>query len=258
MTGSISGDKVLIVPNYTENEAKKLRSKDKKVRDSVKTPIAYYFQAMEVNYTPQRTKYEEFESAQGKIMIEKACDEYAKLSLSVAVYQTMQTQTTTAILDSSYPKAKTPTRSALSPPKNLVTDGIDLGDLTGTGRNADAWGTTHDFIELRRGFFDYLIGRPLTLVSALFPPIPVAYITDLSYSMGEGEEEAVWEIEFSSVTTSADTTSGVSSGTTSTPSTSKTAPITVSATITKGSNVVDMTITKTGSTANNIIVTNKG
>ena len=60
---------------------------------------------------------------------------------------------------------------------------------------------TDEYIEVRSNFFNDLSGRPLTIVSALFPPIPACYMTDCSYNIGEGEEEASYSVTFSEVTT---------------------------------------------------------
>ena len=56
---------------------------------------------------------------------------------------------------------------------------------------------TEQFIELRNNFFADLDRRPLTIISALFPPIPVAYMTECNYNIGEGEEEASYSVTFS-------------------------------------------------------------
>lgn len=196
MSETISRDRILIVPNYTDAEIKLL--KDSKKRKQVKPLISYYFQCMDLEFKPRRKNYEEFNSSQGKILIEKACDEFPTLEISVSVYQQMSVSTDKVTLSSN--AKPSPVRTALSTPGYLLNEkSIDTSTLTGTGNNDDAWGTNPDFIELRRGFFDYLIGRPLTIVSALHPPMSVAFITDLSYSMGEGQEDATYKITFSEV-----------------------------------------------------------
>ena len=70
---------------------------------------------------------------------------------------------------------------------------------TDLGHFIDPADFTDSYIEIRRGFFDKYIGRPLTLVSDLFPIISVCYITDLSYNIDEGEEEAKYSITFREV-----------------------------------------------------------
>ena len=59
---------------------------------------------------------------------------------------------------------------------------------------------TEEYIEVRNNFFSDLDKRPLTIVSALFPPMPVAYMTECNYNIGEGEEEATYSVTFSEVT----------------------------------------------------------
>ena len=49
---------------------------------------------------------------------------------------------------------------------------------------------------MRNGFFDDLYGRPLTIVSPLFPAMPVAYLTEATYNINEGEEEATYNVTF--------------------------------------------------------------
>ena len=60
---------------------------------------------------------------------------------------------------------------------------------------------TDKYIQVRSDFFKELKGRPLTLVSPLFDPIPVAYITEYEYSINEGEEEAAYSVTFQEVAT---------------------------------------------------------
>ena len=59
---------------------------------------------------------------------------------------------------------------------------------------------TDKYIEVRNNFFNDLYRRPLTIVSSLFPPMPVAYLTECNYNIGEGEEEATYSVTFSEVT----------------------------------------------------------
>lgn len=192
-TERVVADRVLIVPNYTPAETELLR--DEKTADSVKPPISYYFQCAEVSYTPGIPQYEEFESAQGLIMIEKACNSSSELELSIYVHQMMYAQTDKLQLGTD---KTSDVRSTLSLDRwdTTTREYVNPMELSGTGNNEDAWATTPDFIELRRGFFDYLYGRPLTIVSALFPPMPVAYLQDIEYQIDEGEEFAVYEVTF--------------------------------------------------------------
>ena len=50
------------------------------------------------------------------------------------------------------------------------------------------------FVELRKSFFDNLQGRPLTVISPLFPTIVVGYTTECDYKDRGGEEETAWSI----------------------------------------------------------------
>ena len=60
---------------------------------------------------------------------------------------------------------------------------------------------TDEFIEVRSNFFKDLDGRPLTLISPLFEPISVCHITDYSYNIAEGEEEASYSVTFQEANT---------------------------------------------------------
>ena len=84
-----------------------------------------------------------------------------------------------------------------------VTDNsIDEGDRDG-GMYVSKWVRpekfTDEYIEIRNNFFQDLDKRPLTIISALFPPMPVAYMTECNYNIGEGEEEASYSVTFSEV-----------------------------------------------------------
>ena len=151
-------------------------------------PPAMYFNVRNVEYTPHGKDYEEFNSAEGLILLEKACDRYAEVQLEVLVHQRLSSVTGTVTLD----KEK---RDTL----------VHIEDFT-TGSDSDGtilWSYPEhyndQFIELRRSFFDNLVGRPLTVVSSLFPAIPVGYMTECDYSIGEGEEESAWSITIKEV-----------------------------------------------------------
>ena len=209
---------VLIVPGYTDaellqnanassgknkNSTNKSYSKDHLTNTTTKEttannkanstakaalPPAMYFNVRNVEYTPHGKDYEEFNSAEGLILLEKACDRYAEVQLEVLVHQRLSSVTGTVTLD----KEK---RDTL----------VHIEDFT-TGSDSDGtilWSYPEhyndQFIELRRSFFDNLVGRPLTVVSSLFPAIPVGYMTECDYSIGEGEEESAWSITIKEV-----------------------------------------------------------
>ena len=82
-----------------------------------------------------------------------------------------------------------------------VTDNsIDEGDRDDgiyTSRWVRPEEFTEEYIELRNNCFEDLNHRPLTIISALFPPMPVAYMTSCDYNKEEGEEEASYSVVFS-------------------------------------------------------------
>lgn len=157
----------------------------------VEKPKALLFSPTSVDYTPHRKDYEEFNSADGLILIEKACDQFAELQLSLDVHQAMRIQENGTIELSSDDKR----------PIDIITEGAPtiLDPATELGHFIDPAEFTDSYVEIRRGFFDKYIGRPLTLVSDLFPTIAVCYITDISYNINEGEEQAEYSITFREV-----------------------------------------------------------
>lgn len=171
------------------NESSASTATEAKVK--VDKPKALLFSPTDVDYTPHRKDYEEFNSADGLILIEKACDQFAELQISLSVHQAMRIQENGTIELSSDDKR----------PIDIITSGAPtvMDPQTELGHFMDPAGFTDSYIEIRRGFFDRFIGRPLTLVSDLFPTMPVCYITDLSYNIPEGEETAEWSVTFREV-----------------------------------------------------------
>lgn len=157
----------------------------------VEKPKALLFSPESVDYTPHRKDYEEFNSADGLILIEKACDQFAELQLSLSVHQAMRIQENGTIELSADDKR----------PIDIITEGAPtvLDPDTELGHFMDPADFTDSFIEIRRSFFDKYMGRPLTLVSDLFPTIAVCYITDIQYNINEGEEHAEYSITFREV-----------------------------------------------------------
>ena len=157
----------------------------------VEKPKALLFSPETVEYTPHRKDYEEFNSADGLILIEKACDQFAELELSLSVHQAMRIQENGTIELSADDKR----------PIDIITEGAPtiLDTETELGHFMDPADFTDSYIEIRRGFFDRYMNRPLTLVSDLFPTIAVCYLTDISYNINEGEEQAEYSITFREV-----------------------------------------------------------
>ena len=157
----------------------------------VEKPKALLFSPEAVEYTPHRKDYEEFNSADGLILIEKACDQFAELQLSLSVHQAMRIQENGTIELSADDKR----------PIDIITEGAPtvLDPDTKLGHFMDPIDFTDSFVEIRRSFFDKYMGRPLTLVSDLFPTIAVCYITDIQYNINEGEEQAEYSITFREV-----------------------------------------------------------
>lgn len=160
-------------------------------KKKVSKPKALLFSPESVEYTPHRTDYEEFNSAEGLILIEKACDQFAELQLSLSVHQAMRIQENGTLELSKDDKR----------PIDIISEGAPtaLDSETKLGHFLDPADFTDSYIRIREGFFDNYIGCPLTLISDLFPTIPVCYISDLNYNINEGEESAEYSITFREV-----------------------------------------------------------
>lgn len=185
----INNDRVLIIPGFTDQEILQNSSKDKK-KKKVTEPAAFYFSVDNVQYTPHIASYEDFNSAQGLIKVEKSCDRYAEVEMDILVHQNLSDQKGNILIDKKTREAR------LRVDDNSIEEG-DRDDGIYTNRWVRPEEFTEKYIELRNNFFNDLNHRPLTIISALFPPIPVAYMTDCSYNIGEGEEEASYSVTFS-------------------------------------------------------------
>ena len=184
----INNDRVLIVPGFTDEEVLKNASKDKSKK--ITEPDALYFSVDSVHYTPHIASYEDFNSAQGLIKVEKACDQYAEVEMNILVHQNLSDQKGNILIDKQTREAR------LRVTDNSIDEG-DRDDGIYTSRWVRPEEFTEEYIELRNNFFEDLNHRPLTIISALFPPMPVAYMTSCDYNIGEGEEEASYSVVFS-------------------------------------------------------------
>lgn len=184
---AINNDKVLIVPGFTDTEL--LQKSDKKNKTKVETPTSFFFEVHNVKYTPHIKSYEEFNSSEGLILIEKACDQYAEVEMDIIVNQQISNAKGNILIDKE-------TREA----RLRVTDSSTLTKDVEDGIEVSRWVTpeefTEEFLQIRDAFFEDLYGRPLTIVSPLFPPMPVAYLTECSYNIEEGSEEASYSVTF--------------------------------------------------------------
>lgn len=202
----INTDKVLIVPGYTDAEILKNQEKNKKNKKnssknnektasnmSIAPPAAFYFEVQNVQYTPHIASYEEFNSAEGVIRLEKACDRFAEVEMDVFVHQNISDQKGQIMIDKE-------TREARLRVNDISIEEGDRDNGIYVKRFVRPEEFTEKYIEVRNNFFQDLNQRPLTIVSSLFPPIPACYMTECSYNIGEGEEEATYSVTFSEVT----------------------------------------------------------
>lgn len=190
----INADKVLIVPGYTDEEILKNANKNKKKNNTkISPPAAFYFQVQNVQYTPHIASYEDFNSAQGLIKLEKACDRFAEVEMDVFVHQNISDQKGKIMIDKE-------TREARLRVNDISIEEGDRDDGIYVNRFVRPEEFTDKYIEVRNNFFNDLNQRPLTIISSLFPPLPIAYMTECSYNIGEGEEEATYSVTFSEVT----------------------------------------------------------
>ena len=190
----INADKVLIVPGYTDKEILRNQEKGKKITNTkISPPAAFYFEVRNVQYTPHIASYEDFNSAQGLIKLEKACDRFAEVEMDVFVHQNISDQKGKIMIDKE-------TREARLRVTDIAIEDGDRDDGIYVSRFVRPTEFTEKYIEVRNNFFQDLNQRPLTIVSALFPPMPVAYMTECTYNIPEGEEEASYSVTFSEVT----------------------------------------------------------
>lgn len=183
----LNNDKVLIVPGFTDEEI--LENSKRKASNRITEPGALYFEVQNVSYTPNIASYEDFNSAQGLIKIEKACDRFAEVEMDVLVHQNISDQKGQILIDKQ-------TREARLRVNDITIEEGDRDDGIYVSRFVRPEEFTEEYIEVRNNFFKDLNRRPCTIISALFPPIPVAYLTECSYNIGEGEEEASYSVTF--------------------------------------------------------------
>lgn len=189
----IHSDKVLIIPGYTDEEVLLNTGKKNKSPTKITPPAAFYFEVENVQYSPNIASYEDFNSAQGLIKVEKACDRFAEVEMNILVHQNISDQKGKIMIDKQTREAR------LRVTDNSIEEG-DRDDGIYTSRFVRPEEFTDEYIEVRNNFFQDLNRRPLTIVSALFPPMPVAYMTECNYNIGAGEEEASYSVTFSEVT----------------------------------------------------------
>lgn len=188
----INNDKVLIVPGYTDKEILENSSKKKKNKAKLSPPAAFYFEVQNVQYTPRIASYEDFNSAHGLIKLEKACDRFAEVEMDVFVHQNISNQKGKIMIDKE-------TREARLRVNDISIDEGSRDDGIYVSRFVRPEEFTEEYIEVRNNFFNDLYQRPLTIVSSLFPPMIAAYMTECSYNIGEGEEEATYSVTFGEV-----------------------------------------------------------
>lgn len=193
----VNADKVLIIPGYTDEEILKQKQKDKKTgkKTKIEEPAAFYFEVQNVQYTPHIASYEDFNSAHGLIKLEKACDRFAEVEMNILVHQNISDQKGKIMIDKKTKEAR------LRVTDNSIEEG-NRDDGMYVSRWVRPEKFTDEYIEIRNNFFQDLDKRPLTIISALFPPMPVAYMTECNYTIGEGEEEASYSVTFSEVSAS--------------------------------------------------------
>jgi len=76
-------EKYCYYPGYNAQEVELLA--DEKKKKTVKEPMKFYFNVTNADVEPHMKDYENFESAQGLIKIEKACDKFGDQHLRVRI-----------------------------------------------------------------------------------------------------------------------------------------------------------------------------
>lgn len=191
MDYAINNDRVLIVPGFTDEEI--LRQSDANNKEKVEQPVSLFFECNNVQYTPHIKSYEEFPSAEGLILMEKNCDRFAEVEMDILVHQQISNTKGSILIDKETREAR------LRVNDNSIVDDNDNPDQLYISRWVRPEEFTEEFLEIRGGFFQDLYGRPLTIVSPLFPPMPVAYLTEAQYNIDSGTEEASYNVTFREV-----------------------------------------------------------
>ena len=186
--------KVLIVPGYTDQELL-LKSK-KKTKSQVQEPTSFLFEARNIEVMPHRKSYEEFRSSDGLYLLEKNCDEFTQVSMDILVHQNLSNTKGKLVIEKNTKQIRLRVTD-----NSFPLDNDKEGEML-LGRYVRPEEFTDEFIEVRSNFFKDLDGRPLTLISPLFEPISVCHITDYSYNIAEGEEEASYSVTFQESNTS--------------------------------------------------------
>lgn len=185
---SLDGGRVLIVPGFTDEEL--LLRSNKKKKNQVTEPPSFLFEVSNVDVQPERPAYEEFRSAHGAIQLEKNCNEPVQVTMDILVHQNLSDLKGDLLIDKQKKTVKLRVTDNSNPLSDKEKDELLLGRWVRPSEFTD------EYLEIRSDFFKDLKQRPLTLVSPLFSPIPVAYINDYHYSIGQGEEEAVYNVTF--------------------------------------------------------------
>lgn len=191
MEFALNNDKVLIVPGFTDQEV--LQQQDEENKAEVVQPTSFFFECTNVRYTPHVKSYEEFNSAEGLILMEKACDKFAEVEMDILVHQQISNTKGNILIDKETREAR------LRVNDNSVVIDNDDPDQLYVSRWVPPEEFTEEYLEIRNGFFQDLDGRPLTIVSPLFPAMPVAYLTDVQYNIDSGVEEASYSVTFREV-----------------------------------------------------------
>lgn len=184
-SSTLDGSKVLIVSGYTDQEL--LLRANKKTKDQVSMPPSFFFDAKNVQVQPHRPKREQFESAEGLIPQETACDNFAQVTMEILVHQSLTDAKGELIINSQTREVRIITTDT---DRNVLDKELQLGRYVRPEEFPDK------YIEVRENFFKDLLNRPLTIVSQLFEPIELCYIEDYSYNIPEGEEEATYSVVF--------------------------------------------------------------
>lgn len=193
VTHSLNNSRVLIVPGYTDQEL--LLRADEKTKKQVTEPTSFLFEARNIQVQPHRASYEEFRSADGLFMMEKNCDEFTQISMEILVHQNLSNTKGKMTIDKHTKEVR------IRVTDNSIPDDNDNDGELLLGRYVRPDEFTDAYLEIRSNFFKDLQKRPLTLVSPLFEAVPVAYVTEYDYNIGEGEEEASYSVTFQEVAT---------------------------------------------------------
>jgi len=187
---SISNGTIMLIPSYSSEELYRIKNKIGNVKKAsdITLPNSVVFNVFNFQFKPRKPQYDDFESTQGKFMIEKATDQYEEISFDIQITERMLNSKSGGTFTVDKTKYKVDLR--------VTASYINQESYSKTGMNCptEVKEYSDDFVTLRRNFFNNLLNRPHTVISEMFPPQAVMWITDIQQSIEDGSTTVVYSV----------------------------------------------------------------